>query len=108
MQIRNTSRIITTPEEIVRQHRVEMLRRIDPEDVKKRLEGGNLESKESSQPDLRIIYLRSPLRIKRIPWHRMIRWGVAFECLCWGVAIACFIYLGIFVFGPFTVKLIWR
>jgi hypothetical protein len=45
--------------------------------------------------------------IHAINWDLILIWAnKAFEWACIGLVIACLIYLGIFVFGPFTIKLI--
>ena len=122
-------------EEIVRQHRVEMLRRIDPEDVKKRLYDGDVGNTISclgqadglghrivsppSGPDTlpgrrpprpHFFNSPSPPLSLRGGWEALVRavnWGVAFGWACKAVLAGCLIYLGIFVFGPFAVKL-WK
>ena len=78
------STIITTPERIVREHRKSEMRRTGPEPFD---------------------FKRRPIRI---PWYRSINWDVALAWACSLVLALCLIYLGIFVFGPFCLKLAHR
>jgi hypothetical protein len=48
--------------------------------------------------------VRRPFFLKR--WFRAVDWNVASTWACWAALIACLIYLGIFVFAPFTIKLL--
>jgi hypothetical protein len=76
--------IITTGESIVREHRKSEMMRAGPEPYD---------------------FKRRPIRI---PWYRSINWNVA---LAWASSLIlafCLIYLGIFVFGPFCLKLAHR
>ena len=42
-----------------------------------------------------------------VNWKNVFDWnGKVFNWACWAALIACLIYLGIFVFTPFTVKLL--
>lgn len=37
-----------------------------------------------------------------------VNWTTVLNWACWGALIGCLIYLGIFVFGPFAVKITWK
>ena len=39
-------------------------------------------------------------------WINAINWWLVMNRACWAALIACLIYLGIFVFAPFTIKLL--
>ena len=45
-------------------------------------------------------------RVYKAPWYKAINLDTAFNWVCWAAVIGCLIYLGIFVFAPFTVKLL--
>jgi hypothetical protein len=93
---RTYSTIKTTPEQIVRDFR--------------RNEGFNTyEAAGMMRPLCRKI--RRPFFLKR--WFNAVNWdffyelgGKAIEWACIGVTVACLVYLGIFVFGPFAIKLL--
>ena len=88
---RNYSTIKTTPEQIVRDFR--------------RSEGFSVyEAAGSIRPLCRKI--RRPFFLKR--WFNAADWDVACKWACVGAAIACAFYLGFFVFGPLTVKHLFR
>ncbi len=79
-----TGTMKTTAEQIVRDFR--------------RTEGFNVrESVGTIRP------ARRPFFLKR--WIRAVNWELVFDWGCIGAVVACLIYLGIFVFGPFTLKL---
>jgi hypothetical protein len=42
----------------------------------------------------------------RAPWYRAVNWGVALDWACAAALIICLVYLGIFVFTPFTFKIV--
>ena len=100
------------PEEIVRQHRVEMLKRINLEDLKKRLEGAQeafhpVEYK-NSEPLKSINAFNKPQKqgLFQLLFHG-VNWDIALAWFC-GISLSlCLWYLGIFVFAPFAVKL-WK
>lgn len=76
---RQNALIKTTGEQIVRDHR-------------------------NSVADL--IQTPSIQKVYGAPWYKAIEWNWVFNRACWAVLIACLIYLGIFVFAPFTAKLL--
>jgi hypothetical protein len=87
-----TAIIKTTAEEIVRQHRQEWLRRHREETPRRD------DSEKMNEPFFPI----SPS-----PPHPIgLNWGLIFEVGCWAVLAGCLLYLGIFVFGPFAIRLV--
>jgi len=52
--------------------------------------------------------IQTPLleRVYKAPWYKAINLDTAFNWVCWAAVIGCLIYLGIFVFAPFTAKLL--
>jgi hypothetical protein len=94
--LKSHSTIKTTPESIVRDFR--------------RTEGfSTYETAGAMRPLCRKV--RRPFFLKR--WYNAVNWdllydlgGRGIEWACIGALIACLIYLGIFVFGPFTIKLL--
>jgi len=47
---------------------------------------------------------RRPFFLKR--WINAVNWWLVMNRACWAALIGCLIYLGIFVFAPFTAKLL--
>jgi len=47
-----------------------------------------------------------PSWLQRFIWT--FNWPRIIDLICWGVAIGCLIYLGVYVFSPFKIKFIWR
>jgi len=45
-----------------------------------------------------------PFFLKR--WINAVNWWLVMNWVCWAAVIGCLIYLGIFVFAPFTAKLL--
>ncbi len=88
MQIRNTSKILTTPESIVREFRREAIRQAQDE-----------KPISTFQP-YRVIPQFHPSFIRKI--YDRINWDVVLEWACWAVMILCLIYIGIFVMAPFV------
>ncbi len=78
---RNYSTIKTTPEQIVRDHR-------------------------NSVADL--VRTPSVQRIYKAPWYRAINWNRIVNWGCWAALIACLVYLGIFFFWAFAVRIEWK
>jgi len=84
VQVRNTTKIITTPEKIVRDFR--------------ELDYNTYEAAKTMRPLFRPV--RRPFFLIR--WARAINWNFKFfEWACWAAVIVCLVYLGIFVFAPF-------
>jgi len=81
----NEAIIKTTPEQIVRDFRRD-------------------ERFNGSIADL--IQTPSLEKIYKAAWHKSINWMVVFNWACWAALIGCLIYLGIFVFAPFTARLL--
>ena len=108
--------IKANPAEIVRQHRVEMLKRINIGEVKKRLEDeGNGVSNNSPFPPLNAP--QPPLNLRggkgELKWGwgalvHAVNWDVAFDWLCTAGLAGCLIYLVIFVIGPFAMRYLWK
>jgi len=44
----------------------------------------------------------------RLPWYRAVNWDVVLTWFCLGSLALCLAYLGIFVFAPFAVKIVWE
>lgn len=47
-----------------------------------------------------------PSWIRRFIWT--FNWSLIFDLIFCGLAIGGFIYLGVYVFAPFKIKLIWN
>jgi len=93
---RTYSTIKTTPESIVRDFR--------------RNEGFNIYEAAGM---MRPFYRKARRPFFLVRWFRAVDWknvfdwnGKVFNWACWAALIACLIYLGIFVFTPFTIKLL--
>ncbi len=78
---RSGSTIKTTGESIVRDHR-------------------------NSVADL--IRTPSVQRVYKAPWYRSVNWNRILNWGCWAALIACLVYLGIFFFWPFAVRIEWK
>ena len=81
----DSSKILTTPESIVRKHRTQVLRL------------------ESERPG-RIMMTRPP----RIPWHQKINWNFAINAGCLVALVAVAIYFAIRMVIPFLRMIRWQ
>lgn len=39
---------------------------------------------------------------------RTFNWSRILELICWGLAIGCLVYFGIYIIAPFKIEFIWR
>ena len=81
---RSYSTLKTTPEQIVRDFR----------------------RSEGSVADL--IHTPSIQRVYKAPWYKAIHWNKVINWGCWAALIGCLVYLGIFFFWPFAVRIEWK
>jgi hypothetical protein len=95
----NHSIIKTTAEEIVRKHREERKAYLQMKEIEKERPISTFQAYRVI-PQVRPSFFRRI--VGRVNWNNILNWT------CWGLVIGCLIYLGIFIFAPFTLKFIWK